>query len=45
MNVEIKDERLDLDWIELMREAKALGLTIEDIKLFLEKSREHSVFR
>ncbi|MGE8206874.1 anti-repressor SinI family protein [Heyndrickxia sp. NPDC080065] len=32
---ECKDIDLDREWIELLLEAKKLGLTIEDIRLFL----------
>ncbi|SDJ23086.1 anti-repressor SinI family protein [Salimicrobium halophilum] len=29
-------EHLDRDWIELLQEAKNLGLSLEDVKQFLE---------
>lgn len=32
---------LDQEWIELMAEAKHLGLTVEEIKEFLSKSTEN----
>ncbi|MFC4557544.1 anti-repressor SinI family protein [Virgibacillus kekensis] len=31
---------LDLEWVFLMKEAKAIGLTVEDIRLFLEKDEK-----
>ncbi|WP_175614649.1 anti-repressor SinI family protein [Piscibacillus halophilus] len=31
--------RLDREWVLLMKEAKALGLTPEEVKKFIEKYR------
>ncbi|ASF40788.1 DNA-binding anti-repressor SinI [Halobacillus halophilus] len=28
--------QMDIEWLELIRQAKKLGLTVEDIKRFLE---------
>ncbi|MGN7183631.1 anti-repressor SinI family protein [Cytobacillus kochii] len=28
--------KLDSEWVELIKEAKELGITIEEIKIFLE---------
>jgi len=30
----VKDVCLDTEWVELMKEAKAIGITIEEIKQF-----------
>ncbi|SIS42862.1 anti-repressor SinI family protein [Salimicrobium flavidum] len=29
-------EKLDREWVELLQEAKDLGLSLEDVKKFLE---------
>ncbi|WP_347862375.1 DNA-binding anti-repressor SinI [Salimicrobium sp. PL1-032A] len=31
-------EHLERDWVELLQEAKNLGLSLEDVKRFLESS-------
>lgn len=38
----IKKKQLDIKWIELIKEAKLLGLTQDDIRLFLNKARKDS---
>lgn len=35
-----KKEFLDKDWVVLMLEAKKLGLTVEEIKLFLNAAKK-----
>ncbi|MFB6465462.1 anti-repressor SinI family protein [Cytobacillus sp. Hz8] len=34
------NDDLDVEWVQLIQEAKRLGLTKEDIILFLKKKRE-----
>lgn len=34
-----KKEKLDYEWVNLILEAKQLGLTIEDIKDYIETSQ------
>ncbi|MCM3439721.1 anti-repressor SinI family protein [Metabacillus halosaccharovorans] len=36
----IKNEGLDLEWIELMRMALEIGLSIEEVQDFLNKNRK-----
>ncbi|AXI10031.1 DNA-binding anti-repressor SinI [Oceanobacillus sp. 143] len=36
----IEDIVLDYEWITLIKEAKVLGITIEEIRLFLNDVRE-----
>ncbi|RDW17004.1 hypothetical protein CWR48_15480 [Oceanobacillus arenosus] len=36
----IEDIVLDYEWISLIQEAKVLGITIEEIRLFLDDDRE-----
>lgn len=43
MNVVMNEEHLDIEWIALIKEAKDLGLTREEIRLFLKNYQEHSV--
>lgn len=40
MNVGMKEERLDFEWIRLMKEAKEIGLTTEEIRLFIQGIKE-----
>ncbi|MCV9887791.1 anti-repressor SinI family protein [Metabacillus halosaccharovorans] len=36
----IKNEGLDLEWIELMKMALEIGLSIEEVQNFLNKNRK-----
>lgn len=36
----MQETALDFEWVELMKEAKALGLTIEEIRLFLTETED-----
>lgn len=36
----IEETALDFEWMELMKEAKALGLTVEEIRLFLTETED-----
>ncbi|MCM3740242.1 anti-repressor SinI family protein [Oceanobacillus luteolus] len=37
LSVELK---LDYDWVVLIKEAKKIGMTVEEIRLFLQSSKE-----
>ncbi|WP_010098555.1 anti-repressor SinI family protein [Ornithinibacillus scapharcae] len=39
MNKILKEIDLDYEWILLIREAKELGMTIEEIRLFLKEAK------
>lgn len=43
MNVVIKEKHLDVEWIRLIKEAKHLGLTTEEIRHFLKEYPEKSI--
>ncbi|MTW87646.1 DNA-binding anti-repressor SinI [Virgibacillus dakarensis] len=34
-----KKRKLDNEWIKLMKEAKTIGLTIEEIRIFLSQKK------
>ena len=36
----IKNEGLDLEWIELMKMALEIGLSVEEVQNFLNKNRK-----
>lgn len=36
----MKDKELDLEWIQLIQEARNLGIEIEEIREFLSSQRE-----
>jgi DNA-binding transcriptional MerR regulator len=38
--IEMKDKELDLEWIQLIQEARNLGIEIEEIREFLSSQRE-----
>lgn len=37
-------EELDSEWIELIMEARGLGLTVEEIKHFLASAKANALF-
>lgn len=43
MSVVIKGKHLDLEWVQLIKEAKDLGLTTDEIRLFLKDYQESSI--
>ncbi|MCD8508447.1 MAG: anti-repressor SinI family protein [Bacillus sp. (in: Bacteria)] len=40
--VNIIKNQLDEEWVQLLEEARQLGITPEEIRLFLEKENTHS---
>lgn len=44
MNLDMKNKKYDLEWVKLIIKAKASGLTVEEIRLFLahHKKRSHT---
>ncbi|WP_240948436.1 anti-repressor SinI family protein [Bacillus sp. RO1] len=36
------NNEMDLEWVELMKLAKAYGISIEEVKAFLQKTREQN---
>lgn len=43
MSIVIKEKHLDVEWVQLIKEAKDLGLTTEEIQLFLKNYRERTI--
>lgn len=46
MSLHIKEkqlDQLDIEWVALIKEAKALGISIEEIRLFLTESKDDSI--
>lgn len=39
--MEIIRKPLDEEWVQLMKEARQLGITPEEVRLFLEKKKTH----
>ncbi|MFD2639079.1 anti-repressor SinI family protein [Piscibacillus salipiscarius] len=37
---EKSDQLLDREWVELLKEARELGLCLEDVKQFIEQKRQ-----
>ncbi|MGP4105595.1 DNA-binding anti-repressor SinI [Virgibacillus sp. L01] len=35
-----KNKGIDYEWLELMKEAKTIGLTLEEVRLFLINNEE-----
>ncbi|MFB4167812.1 DNA-binding anti-repressor SinI [Virgibacillus sp. JSM 102003] len=35
-----KNKEIDYEWLELMKEAKTIGLTLEEVRLFLADKKE-----
>lgn len=40
METDIKEKRFDSEWVNLIIEAKTIGLTIEEVRIFLSESIE-----
>ncbi|MBP1947998.1 anti-repressor SinI family protein [Virgibacillus litoralis] len=36
-----KSSEIDCEWLELMKEAKNIGLTLEEVRLFLTEVRQN----
>ncbi|HLR16048.1 MAG TPA: anti-repressor SinI family protein [Bacillota bacterium] len=43
MGVVIDGQHLDVEWVRLIKEARDLGLTAEEIRLFLKNNPEYPV--
>lgn len=39
-DIEIKEQELDLEWIQLIQEARNLGIEIEEIREFLSSHKD-----
>lgn len=35
MNQQMERKKLDIEWVELMKEAKKMGLKVEDVRVYL----------
>jgi DNA-binding transcriptional MerR regulator len=40
-----QDQRLDQEWVGLMKEAKNLGISIQEIREFIEKEKTQEVLK
>lgn len=38
MNKRVQVVKLDLEWIELIKQARELGLTVEEVRVFINKT-------
>ncbi|GGH74122.1 hypothetical protein GCM10010978_12670 [Compostibacillus humi] len=36
----VEKKGLDMDWVLLIKEAKSLGMTVEEIRRFIEKAKQ-----
>ncbi|ASK62710.1 hypothetical protein CFK37_11430 [Virgibacillus phasianinus] len=36
----VKETGLDCEWVELLQEAKSIGITVEEVRMFLCKTLE-----
>lgn len=45
MTVDLKEKTRDTEWVTLIKEAKELGLTLEEVRDFLEEIQSRSAFR
>ncbi|MFD2044974.1 anti-repressor SinI family protein [Ornithinibacillus salinisoli] len=37
----IENVKLDCEWVELMKEARSIGMTVEEVRLFLSEAQQN----
>lgn len=39
----VKQTGLDIEWLELLQEAKSIGITTEEVRLFLNETQSENI--